>query len=717
MSKAMVTMWLCVVGMVLGAVEIGWGAPLGTATTYQGRLMDGDSPADGEYDFEFKLYDDPNVVFGNQVGSTISKYDEMLIGGVFTVELDFGMGVFIGDARWLEIEVAPAGTGSFTPLSPRQELKPTPYALQAETVSVPLELSGSVAWPGEPPGAVIKGTNTGDGWGVYGFSTGYGAGVVGSCYDGTGVYGISDDGTGVRGVSDTGRAVSGISDDGYGVYGSSSAFAGYFDGKGYFSGKVGIGKESPGDKLDVNGHINSSESYKLDGDTVLSNTGTDNIFAGEGAGASITTGYSNSAIGRTALYSNTSGYCNSSMGYRALYANTTGYDNTAMGNNALLLNYGNGNSALGSLALYYNTSGTSNSAVGYRALASNTTANDNSAMGSYALYSNTTGIYNSAMGRDALYTNTTGSGNTAMGCRALYSNTTVSDNTAMGNSALYYNTNGTKNSALGVCALFFNRSGNNNSALGYYALNGNTTGNYNIGVGYWANYFNQEGSNNTIIGYEAGMGTGYHNKSGNVFLGYQAGYNETGHNKLYIENSNSSSPLIYGEFDNDIVEINSCLGVGRSPATNDLEVEGTASKTTAGDWLANSDARIKTDIQTVNGALEKLDKVRLVSFKYTDDYRDEHSSVEDRRYLNVIAQEFREVFPDYVKSSGEKLPDDDEILQVDAYPLTIYSAAAVQELHDMAKAKDTEIAQLKERISKMEALLAKLINEQKGGRR
>jgi len=49
-------------------------------------------------------------------------------------------------------------------------------------------------------------------------------------------------------------------------------------------------------------------------------------------------------------------------------------------------------------------------------------------------------------------------------------------------------------------------------------------------------------------------------------------------------------------------------GIGRavSGSSNNLEVEGTASKTSAGSWAANSDARIKRDIRTITGGLELI---------------------------------------------------------------------------------------------------------------
>jgi hypothetical protein len=147
------------------------------------------------------------------------------------------------------------------------------------------------------------------------------------------------------------------------------------------------------------------------------------------------------------------------------------------------------------------------------------------------------------------------------------------------------------------------------------------------------------------------------------------------------------------------------IGIKRTPATNTLEVEGNASKSIAGSWLANSDRRIKSEIQPLTGALEKLDQVRLVDFRYTDSYRAAHPGIENKRYLNVIAQEFAKVFPDHVKSSGEKLPDGSEILQVDTYPLTIYSAAAVQELHRENEVLKKQLAEQEQRLRKLESLL------------
>lgn len=102
----------------------------GTAFTYQGRLSDSGSPANGNYDLQFYLRD--ALAAGNPVGVTNTLAPVPVSGGLFTVTLDFGANIFDGSARWLEIGVRTNGSGSaFTTLAPRQPVTPTPYAVYA----------------------------------------------------------------------------------------------------------------------------------------------------------------------------------------------------------------------------------------------------------------------------------------------------------------------------------------------------------------------------------------------------------------------------------------------------------------------------------------------------------------------------------------------------------------------------------------------------------
>ena len=100
----------------------------GTTFTYQGRLNDGANPANGNYDLRFGLY--TADVGGNQRGPILTNAATAVNNGLFTVALDFGA-VFPGADRWLEIGVRTNGGGTFTTLSPRQPLTPTPYAIFA----------------------------------------------------------------------------------------------------------------------------------------------------------------------------------------------------------------------------------------------------------------------------------------------------------------------------------------------------------------------------------------------------------------------------------------------------------------------------------------------------------------------------------------------------------------------------------------------------------
>ncbi|MGI8965936.1 MAG: tail fiber domain-containing protein, partial [Limisphaerales bacterium] len=323
-----------------------------------------------------------------------------------------------------------------------------------------------------------------------------------------------------------------------------------------------------------------------------------------------------------------------------------------------------------------------------------------------------------------------GFGNTASG----YSSTamgaaTIATNyasTAMGGSTT---ASGSYSTAMGFATT---ASGSYSTAMGQ---NTTASADYSTAMGYlakanhkgsfvWADSqnanFASTAPNQFLIRAGGGVGIGsavtpngaLHLRSGGLAIsGASSPYNGTSPG-VYIESGGTYGNIFafdYGPFLPLPLVLNApggLVGIGRNPTANTLEVNGNASKTVAGSWLANSDRRIKSDIKPVDHALATLEKVRLVSFRYTDDYRASHRGVDDRRYLNVVAQEFREVFPEHVKSSGEKLANGDEILQVDTYPLTIYSAAAIQELDSKLKTKEAKINELESRLSALEKLIS-----------
>lgn len=82
----------------------------------------------------------------------------MLTSGLFTIALDFGVGVFSGANLWLEISVRPAASNmAFTTLSPRQPILAVPYSVYAQsakTVSL-----GGITSPQIAAGQLVRTLN------------------------------------------------------------------------------------------------------------------------------------------------------------------------------------------------------------------------------------------------------------------------------------------------------------------------------------------------------------------------------------------------------------------------------------------------------------------------------------------------------------------------------------------------------------------------------
>jgi hypothetical protein len=95
------------------------------------------------------------------------------------------------------------------------------------------------------------------------------------------------------------------------------------------------------------------------------------------------------------------------------------------------------------------------------------------------------------------------------------------------------------------------------------------------------------------------------------------------------------------------------FAVGMETGTNKLEINGNASKSTAGDWLANSDARLKKNIQPLNEKemIEKLLALKGVTYEWNDDKtgNDRPTGIQ----YGFTAQNIQEVFPTLVEEDAK----------------------------------------------------------------
>jgi len=443
----------------------------GTAFTYQGRLTDAGSEANGTYDLAFTVFGGASG--GSPVAGPITNSAVAISNGLFTVTLNFGSAPFsAGVLRWLEIGVRTNGGGAFTTLNQRQQFTATPYAITASNITSAIansQLANSSI-------TVTAGTGLGGGGSVpLGGSTT-----------------LSN-----RGILS--------------VVGNSDITASTLNGA-VTLGDTATSTDTPGAlvKRDLSGNF-STATLSLDnnlilpattatagiiyagGSTLIHDFGGLNFFGGKNAGNLAMIGSFNTGVGSSALSGNTSG---------------------------------NGNVAVGDNALAQNTSGTHNTAVGLDALVGNLTPDDNTAIGAYALQNNTAGNWNTAVGSEALSSNTNGASNTAVGFDALENSKNGNNNTAVGTIALQDNLTGVNNTAAGAGALARNVTGIDNSALGESALDDVTSGSENIGLGAFAGLNLQTGSGNIMIGVNSGsaISTGNNNIDiGNAGFGDESG--------------------------------------------------------------------------------------------------------------------------------------------------------------------------------------------------
>ncbi|MEO2058869.1 MAG: hypothetical protein ABGW76_02205 [Mesonia sp.] len=322
------------------------------------------------------------------------------------------------------------------------------------------------------------------------------------------------------------------------------------------------------------------------------------------------------------------------------------------------------------------------------------TDNDNVFIGYSAGQLNTSGVKNIAIGINSLQSNTSGAYNVAVGDGSMRYNISAIRNSAFGENSLLNLTTGSFNSAYGSRSLMYNQEGTFNTAFGVQSLRDNLLS-YNTAFGGRSFWNNQSGTNNVGVGYRvfANNITG----SGNIGIGFQAGLNETGSNKLYIENSNSPSPLIGGDFSQNQVSINMNL------STTTLE----HTLTVGGDVYASEGFETPTDTYPdyvfenyYNGASEILPSYSFKSLAEVEEFIKTNGHLPGvKSYEEVKAKDFK------IELGATSITNLEKIEESFLYIIELNKKLKLQE--EELQEKDQKIEELEERLEKIEKLLLK----------
>lgn len=193
------------------------------------------------------------------------------------------------------------------------------------------------------------------------------------------------------------------------------------------------------------------------------------------------------------------------------------------------------------------------------------TGNRNTGLGWHTLRALTSGGNNVGIGFGSGDSVTSGVSNLAIGTFSLPDLNTGGSNIGIGTFAGFEITSGVQNIFIGTnSGVNAGSTSSGNTLIGYLAgvhiSNVDSIIGENTVIGHLAfSDFTGTPDGNTIIGQGAGLLVG---GDDNIMIGHDAGGQDNSNsNRLYIDNTNTNDPLIYGEFDNDLLRINGKLNV------------------------------------------------------------------------------------------------------------------------------------------------------------
>ncbi len=450
-------------------------------------------------------------------------------------------------------------------------------------------------------------------------------------------------------------------------------------------------------KSNINGASNTAIGYQAG---TASTTGFGGTYIGSRAGYAITTENKNTFIGEEAGYQHTGGQGNTSIGYGSMYDAQGGNYNTAMGTGAGY-SLGKPNSIAGEL---YN--GSRNTVIGTAAGGDIGGGNANTMIGDNAGPNTESADFNTFVGFQAGFDNnrtnsiTNANRNTALGAYAGYTNREGEDNIWIGTLAdsadwTFYHDNEVE----------FVSTHGSDWYVTYNDLDGTARANNSTNVSRTTVLGNQA----TVIAND-GVAVGYSSRIaqvGSIAIGTNAtnantnsivlGYNGTSHSDNAVLLGNSTTTLWSAQTDatttlgnasyrftdvfSNKVSVNAATGNGAqidlfadAGAADDdkwtitaanggdfaissfstgsdvnlLSIDNTGNATIAGNLSLNSDRRLKTDIQSINGALETIDKLDGKRYHWKPELQKGNE-----QQVGLIAQEVEAVLPELVSENDK----------------------------------------------------------------
>jgi hypothetical protein len=143
---------------------------------------------------------------------------------------------------------------------------------------------------------------------------------------------------------------------------------------------------------------------------------------------------------------------------------------------------------------------------------------------------------------------------------------------------------------------------------------------------------------------------------------------------LAIDNSGTSSPLIWGDFAADSLRINGGMSVARGISATAFNV--------------SSDRRLKENVQPLTNALDGVGKINGVYYRYKADAPDGNPYPKGRQ-IGVIAQDVEKAYPELVA------------VQPGGYKAVDYAKLAAV-LIEAVKEQQRTIEDLKSRVKTLE---------------